>query len=407
MIANQVKGTGFRGTLDYLLGKEDAIIIGGNMLGENPSELSKEFSASRTLRPKLTRAVYHVSLSLPYDDHLSTSKWQEAADKYVQKMGFNGSQYVIVQHNDTKHEHIHIVASRIRLDGSVVSDSQDYKRSEKVVRGLEKSFNLTPTVSSHEVARKAPTKGELHKVIREQKMSTKGLLQSVINDVTGDRPDAITFVKRLQSYGVEMIPNMAKAGHISGVSFVHEGEVMKGSDLGRGYTWARLCKEKINYGRQQNITLRNYCQTQQKSTFRDDTCRTSKTNRGLQNGVNSSNRQRVSTNSNQAREIQWKFQQRADSKDRQTNNKLGRINSKYTEIKGGSISALSSNEKANAGKEITHDLLHSELLINSSGQGDRFSFEVEKQKNKPKQRRKKKRMKKKGKQKSLSLDIGL
>ena len=123
MIANQVKGTGFRGTLDYLLGKEEAVVIGGNMLGENSKELSREFSVSRALRPKLKKVVYHASLSLPHDEHLSTSKWKEAADKYVQKMGFEGSQYVTVKHNDTKHEHVHIVASRVRLGGSVVSDS--------------------------------------------------------------------------------------------------------------------------------------------------------------------------------------------------------------------------------------------------------------------------------------------
>jgi hypothetical protein len=249
LIANQVKGTGFRGTLDYLLGKDEAAIIGGNMLGENPKELSNEFSVSRALRPKLTRAVYHASLSLPHDEHLPTSKWKEAADKYVQKMGFEGSQYVVVKHNDTKHEHVHIVASRVRLDGSVVSDSQDYKRSEKVVRGLEKHFGLTPTLSSHEVEKKALTKGELHKVLRERKPSIKMQLQQIIDGATEDRPNADIFAKRLHENGVKIIPNQSKTGHISGISFEINGEKMKGSDLGRSYSWKNLTKRKLNYGR--------------------------------------------------------------------------------------------------------------------------------------------------------------
>jgi len=247
LIANQVKGTGFRGTLDYLLGKDDAQIIGGNMVGETPKELASEFSVSRALRPKLKHVVYHSSLSLPHDEHLSTSKWKEAADMYVQKMGFSGSQYVVVKHNDTKHDHIHIVASRVRLNGTVVSDSQDYKRSEKVVRGLEKSYGLTPTLSSHEVEKKALTKGELHKVLREQKPSIKMQLQTIIDSATEDRPDANVFAKRLAKQGITVIPNQSKTGHISGISFEINGEKMKGSDLGRSYSWSNLTKRKLNY----------------------------------------------------------------------------------------------------------------------------------------------------------------
>jgi hypothetical protein len=252
LIANQVKGTGFRGTLDYLLGKEEAAIIGGNMLGEDPKELASEFSVSRALRPKLSRVVYHASLSLPHDEHLSTSHWKEAANKYVQKMGFEGSQYVVVKHNDTKHEHIHIVASRVRLDGSVVSDSQDYKRSEKVVRGLEKDFGLTPTLSSHEVGKKALTKGELHKVLREKKPSIKMQLQQIIDGATEDRPNADIFATRLHEYGVKVIPNQSKTGHISGISFELNDETMKGSDLGRSYSWKNLTKRKLSDGKEED-----------------------------------------------------------------------------------------------------------------------------------------------------------
>ena len=192
MIANQTKGKGFGGVLTYLLSKEQSQIIGGNMIGENIKELSTEFKKSRELRPNLKNCVWHTSLSLPHDETLSNEKWDKLGNEYATKMGFKDSQFVIVRHHDTKHEHIHIVASRISLRGNVVSDSQDYKRSEKVVRGLEKSYGLTPTLSSREVGRKALTKGELHKILREQKPSIKMQLQTHIDSATEDRPDANT-----------------------------------------------------------------------------------------------------------------------------------------------------------------------------------------------------------------------
>ena len=292
MIANQTKGKGFGGVLTYLLSKEKSQIIGGNMIGENVKELSTEFKKSRELRPNLKNCVWHASLSLPHDETLTDEKWSKLGNEYATKMGFKDSQFVIVRHHDTEHEHIHIVASRISLNGNVVSDSQDYKRSEKVVRGLEKHFGLTPTLSSHEIGRSAPTKGELFKAIREQKPSTKSLLQAVIDDVTKDRPDAMKFINKLQDHGIEVIPNVAKTGHISGISFVHEGEKMKGSDLGRDYTWSKLCKRRIIYERS-NINIRNFITAQQEQNFRDFSGRSNRTDTKVQNRIHTEDSQRI------------------------------------------------------------------------------------------------------------------
>jgi hypothetical protein len=51
MIQNIVKGRGFRGALDYALGKDGAERIGGTMAGRTPRELAAEFRALRELRP--------------------------------------------------------------------------------------------------------------------------------------------------------------------------------------------------------------------------------------------------------------------------------------------------------------------------------------------------------------------
>jgi len=65
------------------------------------------------------------------------------AQDYLKGMGFEGCQDVVYRHTDQDHDHIHIVASRIRLiDGKTISDSWDYRRSESVIRGLEKAYQL-------------------------------------------------------------------------------------------------------------------------------------------------------------------------------------------------------------------------------------------------------------------------
>ena len=132
MIANQSKNRSFRSTLEYTLEKEEAEIIDSNMGGYNPRQLAKEFGAARRLRPNFQRACGHIILSLPhreashpqgeYHEHLDDEKYALIARRWLKEMQFLGdglhkSQYVIARHQDTKHEHIHIIASRIRMDG--------------------------------------------------------------------------------------------------------------------------------------------------------------------------------------------------------------------------------------------------------------------------------------------------
>ena len=162
-------------------------------------------------------------------------------------MGFQGSQYLVVKHTDTPHDHIHLVASRIRMtDGSVVSESRDYQRSEGVLRGIEKDYGLTRVTPSREVEHRAPSHGELE-LARKGIPSTRLRLQGLVDGAIHDRPTMTTFLGRMEASQVSVIPNQAKAGHISGVTFLLEGEPMKGSDLGRGYTWAGLQKRGVSY----------------------------------------------------------------------------------------------------------------------------------------------------------------
>lgn len=247
MIGKQTKKAGFKDTLKYVLSKDTAQVVSTNMIGQNVDELTREFKLSEVLRPNLKKKVYHASLSLPEGERLSNEQWALVTQKYLNQMDFKGSQYVSVIHEDTNHQHIHIVASRVRLDGSVVSDSQDYKRSEKAIRTIEKEFGLTRVANSYDVDRKAPTTGELRKAIRLNESSTRAQLQSLIDKATTDKPSMSEFVSRLQESGVQIQANISKTNYISGISFILNGEKMKGSDLGRRYTWQGLIKQGVTY----------------------------------------------------------------------------------------------------------------------------------------------------------------
>jgi hypothetical protein len=79
MIAKAIKGKGFRGALEYDLSKEEGRVIDTNMNGDGARELAAEFGEIRKLRPRLSKAVLHVSLSAAPGELLTDAQWTELA----------------------------------------------------------------------------------------------------------------------------------------------------------------------------------------------------------------------------------------------------------------------------------------------------------------------------------------
>lgn len=260
MIAKMVKGRGFRGALEYDLTKEKGRVIDGNMAGQNPRELAAEFGEIRKLRPNLGKAVLHVSLSAAPGEKLTDEQWREIGQRYLRGMGFTDNQFVITRHTDTEHEHIHILANRIRFDGQVVSDGQDYRRQETIMREIERDYGLQRVVPSIEAERKAPTKGEIERALRTGQPSTRDQLQRLCDGAAKDCRSFTEYVERLEAVGVEVIPTVQQGGaKLSGIQYRLDGVVMKGSDLGKAYAAAGIQKRGVTYEQDRDLAAVERC----------------------------------------------------------------------------------------------------------------------------------------------------
>jgi len=248
MIAKAVKGKGFRGALEYDLNKEKGQLLDTNMSGETLRELAAEFGEIRKLRPNLGKAVLHVSLSAAPGEQLTDKQWREIGQRYLIGMDLHHNQYVITRHTDTEHEHIHILANRIRFDGSVTSDSCDYKRQEALMREIEREYGLQRVAPSIEAERRAPTKGEIEAGIRTGQPSAKQQLQQLADAAAKGCRSFSEYQERLEAGGVELVPVVQLGGaKLSGLSYRLDGVTMKGSDLGKGYSPAGLAKRGVKY----------------------------------------------------------------------------------------------------------------------------------------------------------------
>ncbi|KAA6323941.1 hypothetical protein EZS27_026671 [termite gut metagenome] len=61
------------------------------------------------MNPKIAKPVAHISLDFSMQDkeRLTDKVMVSIALKYMQKMGYENTQYIIVRHHDTDHPHIH------------------------------------------------------------------------------------------------------------------------------------------------------------------------------------------------------------------------------------------------------------------------------------------------------------
>lgn len=254
MIAIQKIGKSFMGALNYNLKKMNhpdmakrAELLDTNFTTLDVKQIRQEVDLLRQLRPGLNRYVYHTSLNFAEEDMLDNKQLTDIALKYLKANGFTNNQYLIFRHHDADHMHLHLLVNRITFDGDVVSDSNNYKKSEAVLRRLEQKYSLVPVEASSKVPQRAAKKDELEMVMRTGKPSDKMVLQQLLRKIlTDEKLSLAELVKRGEQAGVHFLFNQASTGRISGITYFYEGFKIKGQALGNSFKWAELIKS-IDY----------------------------------------------------------------------------------------------------------------------------------------------------------------
>jgi hypothetical protein len=85
----------------------------------------------------------HISLNFDPSDKLTEEKLKRIADTYMQRIGFGEQPYLVYQHNDSGHPHLHIVTTNIEADGKRI-ELHNLARNQSLQASLqiEKEFKL-------------------------------------------------------------------------------------------------------------------------------------------------------------------------------------------------------------------------------------------------------------------------
>lgn len=256
-------GKSFKNRVDYIL-KDDHSFICSNMSADknNVSDLTDEFKTVSSFRQDIKKPVFHAFLSLPKGDHLTDEKWQEIAKDYLKKMNIDidKHQYICVRHKDTDQDHIHIVANRIGLDGSVWYGQHSAFNTIAACERLEVKHGLTITqgLKGQKSDVSVPTKNEIEQALRKGEKPARIVLQNALQAAMTDKPDLPTFIDRLQAVGIDPAFNVASTGNIAGVSFGIKNDekniFFKGSSLGKKFSWNTI-KGRVKYDKNRDDEL--------------------------------------------------------------------------------------------------------------------------------------------------------
>ena len=175
MIRKIKKGRSFGGCIRYVTQKDDAEIIAseGVLLG-TAEEMARSFRWQCLLNPDVAKPVGHIALSFKPEDspRLTDAFMARLAGEYLELMGIRNTQFIVVRHHGTDNPHCHIVFNRVDFDGKVISDSNDFRRNERVTKMLKDKYSLTysegkQSVKTEKLHASERVKYEIYRAVKE------------------------------------------------------------------------------------------------------------------------------------------------------------------------------------------------------------------------------------------------
>lgn len=251
------------------MGKDDAAIVDTNMMGTKPEEFNQQFLTIKHTNKAVKRQCAHLIISIAhrpnYHEHLSNSQYSYVAREYLKDMRYlpkeessvaATSQFVAVRHHDRNHEHLHIITSRIRLDGSLVNDSYDYFNSQVSTRRIAAELGLEVTPTTNEavsskleqeygiITLTSPNRSKSIRAVnsKHKTPTSKEIIRQAIGEAIKDSPTVSTFIQRLEENNIGVLPKM-QGEELLGFTYIHNDVKIAGYQVYKPYSWNKLRSE--------------------------------------------------------------------------------------------------------------------------------------------------------------------
>jgi len=142
------------------------------------------FEAFMQQNRRATTKAVHISINFHPDENLSEQKLQEIATNYMDKIGFGHQPYLVYQHFDAGHPHIHVVTTNIQRDGTrIILYNIGRNQSEKARKEIEDKYELVKASGRRQDPRETINQDRAQKLVYG-KSETKRSIANVVAAVT-------------------------------------------------------------------------------------------------------------------------------------------------------------------------------------------------------------------------------
>ena len=235
MMAKIVKGSDFKGVVDYILDKDKnaQVVAYEGLFMENKDTIAMSFNVQWQMNNKVAKPVGHIALSFSKEDEsrLTNRVMAGIALEYMERMGIRDAQFFIARHFDKEHPHVHIAFNRIDNNGNTIPDKHERLRSARICKELTQKYGLHMANGKDNVKRerlKEPdrTKYELYDILKKE---------------VGRCGNWNVLVANMKRQGVEVhFKHKGQTDEIQGIIFTMNGYRFNGSKVDRLFSYSKI-----------------------------------------------------------------------------------------------------------------------------------------------------------------------
>lgn len=141
----------------YALRQEGAELLFTDVLPSDPASRRREWEVEQARHPGVSTLIQHTSISRPPGHPLTREQWLQLVDAWLRHIGAEGVTHTIVRHPpaaDRGHDHVHVVWSRARPDGRLVSTSWNFRRWHDALQEAAREVGVSFVTVAPEVTQR-------------------------------------------------------------------------------------------------------------------------------------------------------------------------------------------------------------------------------------------------------------
>lgn len=107
---------------------------------ESSSEVVRNYLRSISKSDRVKKPQFHAVISSRFQEQ-TKEQLTETAEKFMDEMGYGKQPFLVIFHNDTENNHIHIVSTRVdKKSGRKINDSYEKLKAQKALAKVQEQI---------------------------------------------------------------------------------------------------------------------------------------------------------------------------------------------------------------------------------------------------------------------------